>query len=169
MSYTEKFRKEKMRVFEGQSGDTLYFGCAPVGAFDALKIQFKLQKLLGPAILAIAGGYSSIADLLKDSSAMVSLIRTLQELDLYDADIANIIGKFAEKTQFSYDGNHWMVMQKPGQVSKTSFDEVFLGNHDLIYKWLMFHLEINFKGFLDSLKSASSASDQDGAHQKTAE
>lgn len=170
MAYVEVYRKEQYKELVGQSGDVLYVGCGPLGASDALKLQMKLQRILGPAILALAGGKTSIKELMNDKQASFAIINTLKEMDIYESDILNIIGKFCEKTQYSFDGETWIKkMGAPGTPGQNNFDNVFLGNLDIMFQWLFFHLQINFKNFLESMKHVSVDVDRGEKSQKDQE
>jgi len=169
MAYVEKRRLEARKTFTSQNGSTIELASAPLPASQAIRVQFKLQKILGPAVLALAGGYTNIAELLKDERVMFSLIRTLQDIDTYENEIMDLIAKFCDRTQYSFDGDNWKILGKPGTNGQNSFDEVFLGMFDVAYQWLFWNLELNFKDFLESLKNVANANVPNAAPQKAAE
>lgn len=154
MSYVTKFRNEEIEQVTDSEGNTMYFSIGSLGASDALRAQLKLQKALGPMLLSLSAG--SAESLMKDKEAMFGVMNALERMWEHETDMFWLLGKFCSVTQYSHDGASYAVMAPPGNPGPNGFDEVFSANGEMMYRWMVKHLEKNFKFFFNFSKSAKS-------------
>ena len=129
--------QEKTKEIDGK-----VFAVTPFNALQAIKLQAKLLKLIGPSMGGLLDG-KSVDDLqnqeINIKGALSGLFDRLDENSLVD-----LIKFCFARTTLEYEGK----MLQLDNMSSPSFDLAFRGTFATVYKVLWFVIEVNYPDFL---------------------
>lgn len=156
------YRKPLDFEIEDCDGNVVEFRIGAMKASDGVDVAMILGKVLGPFVLAVAGGKTT-EEILKDPNAVVSIVNVIQSLHNHKKDFDKIVDKFCSlthvKIQNSDNQFNWVKMTGVGHAGANSFEELFEGRYDVLVKWFGKVLEHNFKSFFGSMKSVKASED----------